>query len=371
MKNKQIGLLLVVPVFCLCMGIGLCFMTDFFPVHKNIFQLQNEYAQHLEKKVVRLLEPATGIGNVRATINAQITHKNITKTHINFQNQTRTISQETGPVLLNQSVSVLINEKDKNKFYAYQNLVKNAIGFDPKRGDKLTVELLPFVKIPLWTLGLTPICLMRIGAILALALFCGIAWLCREWMRLHEKKAPFVPSPDKTLWKKAEDIPAYQWGEIFPKIPPETGAFLLFHFGKEKSAQIIDLLPIEYTKQVILHLNHIEKLSFAEQNFLLQSTESYIKKTLDTLAMTFPFDQVKTWQHIDIPQLLQYVSKKDLINALKTAPQVICHLFQNHIPPLLWQELSSAIATVLCSDAESQTAKEKIMQTVHLLQENE
>ena len=370
MKSKQIYFLLVVLVLCVGVGIGRCFWMPFFPAHPSTFKRQTEYAENLENKLVHLLEPATGVGNVRASVVAEMIHQNTNQTKFDFKNATRTTYQDKGLVLRHQSVSVLINATDKSKQTSYQNLIKGAIGFTPSRGDSLSIEFLPFVKVPVWTFGLSPLCLMRMGGLLGLLLLVGLFWLVKEWHHA-EKKGPSSYCPDPVLWHKAKKCPAYQWVLFLKTKRPEISALLLYHLDREKAAEIIDLLPENYVKQVILHLNHIEKLSPGERQVLFKEAEDQLRPLAKAASLQpeSAFDDPETWRNADIAKLLHYVSKKDLIMAIQTTPEIIQQLFKSHMPPALWQELMQRAQQSPCSVASSQQAKEKIIRIAHLLRE--
>ena len=174
---------------------------------RSSFVLQEEYARRLESKLVNLLEPAAGIGNVRASVQAKITNQNITKKRYNPITLTETKIRESGPVLVKQSVSVLINNKSKNKLSSYQNLVETAIGYDAKRGDRLSVEVLPFVAIPLWSFGLTPVTLVRIGGVLLLLILAGCFWLFKEGCKtFHSNETPNLSEADREILRQEAEL---------------------------------------------------------------------------------------------------------------------------------------------------------------------
>ena len=56
--------------------------------------------------------------------------------------------------------------------------------------------------------------------------------------------------------------------------------------------------------------------------------------------------------------------------ALQTTPISIQHLFERHIPSVIWQDLIQQMNISSCSQEQSLYAKEKIIQIATLLREN-
>lgn len=376
MKSKQIGLLLVILILGLYAGIGMCFFVHPRPIYKNSFQIQTEYAQNLEEKLLNLLEPAVGIGNVRASVMAEITHQNETQTRFDFKNGTRTTIHKKGPVLVNQSVSVLINEKNKNKLSTYQNLIKSAVGFNAQRGDHLNVELLPFVKVPLWTLGLDPLWLVRIGIGLFLLILLGSLWLVKEAVRSSPKTQALLYFPDTILWHQVADISPEQLASFLKVKRPEISAFILKNLPQEKASLLIELLPPNYVKQLALHLDSIEKLSPMDKVPLLKETEAHLREIMQIIHDSntpdeSSFDSLKSWADTDLQNLLCYVSKKDLINALQSASLSVQNALSRNIPPALWQSLIQQTQEKPCTKVQSIEAQNKIMHLAKLLKKED
>ena len=374
-KELKHVLLIILIIGCfLCAGVlgSVLTKTRFHPL--SSFELQEKYANQLEKKLVNLLEPATGIGNVRASVQAEIRHQNTTQTFFDFENASRTTSHEKGPVLVAQSVSVLVNEKDKKKLTTYQNLIKGAIGFDENRGDYLAVEMLPFVKVPLWTLGLTPLCLMRIGAGLVLLIFVGLFWLSKELISTRKNQSKFYIF-NESLWQQIGEIPANQLAQFLKVKRAEISAFILYRLPQQKAAEIIEILPKDYMNQVILHLDTIEKLPLSDRFPLAKETEYHLKEIIKAYHSENcgdnNFDSLKDWQDIDLQNLLHYISKKDLIRALKTASLGVQQALSRNIPPSLWQEMILKAQTDSCSPKESRDTQDRIMKLAELLKENQ
>ena len=374
MKRKSEHVLLIILIigcFLLTGILGRVFIRH-IPRPYSTFELQKKYSDLVENKLVRLLEPATGIGNIRASVQAEIRNKNTTQTQFDFSNVTKSVVHEKGPVLVVQSVSVLINETNKNRLPIYQNLIKGAVGFDAERGDTLAVEMLPFVKVPYWTLGLEPICLIRIGAGLILLILLGLFWLAKEiWIKPKETPASY--HSNENLWRQVAEIPAPQLVSLLKTARPEISAFILYKIPQEKASRIIELLPQNYMSQVVLHLDYIEKLAPSDKIFLLQETEEHLKEMLKAIHFaksTEPenhFDSLKNWSDVDLQNLLHYVSQKDLEKALQKASLSVQRALSRNIPPALWQSL---IQQSPCSEKESLQAQEKIMNLAKLLKEN-
>ena len=374
MKNKQIGFLLIFLIAGLYMGMGVCFCFFPYSEHKStpktVFDLQNEYAENLEEKVIQLLESTTGPGNVRTSVQAKIIHQDITKETFNPSTSSKTIVREKGPFLMNQSVSVLINEQNKEKLPMYYRVVKAAVGFDLERGDFLVIEISPFKKIPLWTLGLPPLYLLRTGAVLVILIFIGIFWLVKEWIKTSQRSTKTFCFPDKRLWQETERLPSLQLANLLKVKRPEITAFILHQLDQGKAAEIIDLLPPEYMSQIVLHLKYVEKLNFQDRIPLLQETEGHLKdilKAVSTCASYPHFDKLKNWSDEDIQDLLHYVSKQDLIKAIQNTSLEIQNIFTRNIPPTLWQSLIQKAQLNPCSKEQSLQAQEKIMRLAQLL----
>ena len=350
-----------------CVGMLGCFSLRPSFRGSSAFELQEKYARSLENKLVDLLEPVTGIGNIHASVQAEIRHQNITQTLFDFKKATRTVVHEKGPVLMAQSVSVLINGKDKDKFASYQNLIQGAIGFDPERGDRLAVEILPFVKVPLWTLGLSPVYLVRIGAVLFLLILLGIFWLAKEALPKRREKLYYLP--DKNLWQKAEEFPAEQTAEFLKKKEAEVSAFILNRLTTQKSQEIFYFFPDGYKNQASLHLDHLERLNDFDQFFLLQRAEKVLREMLSKVPekQKNDFNQFQYWKNEEIQNLLHYVHKNDFVKALQTANPAVQQAFMQNIPPALWQEFIRQMRTNPCSKNESDLAQKKILHLAMLL----
>lgn len=373
-KLKHVLLIILIIGGFISTGIlgGVFAKVRFRPL--SSFEIQEKYANQLEKKLVNLLEPATGIGNVRASVQAEIRHQNTTQTFFDFENASRTVIHEKGPVLVAQSVSVLVNGKNKKNLATYQNLIKGAIGFDEDRGDYLAVEMLPFVKVPLWTLGLTPLCLIRIGAGLVLLIFVGLFWLSKELISTRKNQSQFYIF-NESLWQQIGEIPANQLAQFLKVKRAEISAFILYRLPQQKAAEIIELLPKDYMNQVILHLDTIEKLPLSDRFPLAKETEYHLKEIIKAYHSESGgdnnFDSLKDWQDIDLQNLLHYISKKDLIKALKTASLGVQQALSRNIPPSLWQEMILKAQTDSCSPKENRDAQDRIMKLAELLKENQ
>ena len=374
-NNKGIySLLCILVAFCFWgIGVGTGIFWHFPHNKMPSPELAEKYAQNLEKSLIDLLEPAVGVGNIRASVQAQIRHQDITTTDVNPYNFTKTTIHERGPVLVGQSVSVLINERNNNKLLAYQNLIKSAIGFDQKRGDQLAIEILPFIKVPYWTLGLDPICLVRIAAGLILLILMGIFWLAKEFLKQpKEKKSYYAPNED--LWHQLGNIPSLELSNLLKTRKPEITAFILYHLKGEKSSELIEFLPKDYTEQVIFHLNHIEKLSSENKSVLLQETENNLNEIIKAFQWNKKGEQnlspdLTKLSDEEIQKLLHYVGKKELIEALQITPLSVQQIFKRNIPPALWHEIIQKVYQNPCSETQSKKAFEKIIQISKLLKE--
>ena len=374
-KDKHIlsGILIAVCFMCFGIWVGVLSVPDF--KCPSVFSLQEKYEKKLEKKLVNLLEPVIGIGNIYAAVQTEIKHPEIIKKQFDFKNKTQIITRENEPILAEQSISVLINGASKSNLSSYERLIKNAVGFNPERGDKLTVEILPFVPVSFWSFGLSPICLIRIGGILFLCILIGIVWLFFEWMNIFSRKNTLPSySINNDLWQKLEDIPAEELASLLKSNRPEITAFVLHYLSREKSADIVDLLPVDYMNQVTLHLNHIEKLLPGDKFALLQETEKHLVKIVKAFQWNNKnadsvFNGLKNWDDKKLQTLLHYVSKHDLVNALQNAPKEIQEKFQKNIPLDLWESLVQQMQLTPCSKEESEQAQKKIMHTAELLKE--
>jgi len=364
-ENKGIKVLFLLLISVCLIAVG----RVLFPVSRPNFgfELQKQYAEQLENKLADLLEPAAGIGNVRASVQAEIVHKNIVQKQYNPLTMTETIVRQKGPVLERQSVSVLINKQNKKKLAVYKKLIEAAVGFDPSRGDRLSVAILPFVKVPLWTLGLSPIILARIGAVLIALILIGCLWLYKEG---HKKTviSRLSYTPDNRLWQKAELLKAEELAAFLKTKRPEVGAFILYLLNQEKADAVAALLVSPFINQVMLHLNYIEKLKETDKVVLLQEAEKEIRLFLKKRVHS-GLDELADWSDNDIQKLLHYVSKQDLVKALQTSSANVQEAFKRNIPPSLWQNLISQRKAFRCSDKESWTAQEKIMRLAHLIKE--
>ena len=376
-KYKHIlsGILIALCFTYLGIWIGALFVPNFR--HPSIFSLQEKYEKKLENKLVNLLEPSTGIGNIHASVRAEIKRPRIVKKQFDFQTKTETIIHENDPVLKEQSVSILINGSSKNRLSAYERLIKNAIGFNPQRGDKLTVEILPFVPVSFWSFGLSPFYLIRIGGVLFLCILVGIFWLCFEYLGiLSKKKSSSNLTMNNNLWQKIENIPTVELVNLLKSSRPEITAFVLYYLSQEKSAEIVNLLSSDYMDQVTLHLNHIEKLPSNDKIVLLKETEEYLTQMIKAFqwsnknsVFNSDFDKLKNWDNKELQSLLHYVSKTDLINALQIASKEIQEKFQKNIPPDLWETLIQQMQSNPCSKEKSEQAQRKILHTAELLKE--
>ncbi len=364
MKSKGFQVLFLSVAICCFMYVGGLFCQRFYP--KSPFALQYEYAQQLENKLINLLEPATGVGNIRASVRAEITNKNIVQKQYNPFTLTETIERQRGPVLEKQFISVLINERDKGKMSAYQNLIKGAAGYDPKRGDFLSIEMLPFPKVPLWTFGLTPICLMRLAGILTLFIVLGIFWLVKERKKTG-KTMKFVVS-NNPLWEKAEKIPSPYLAEELKRKNPEVTATILHSISIEKASELMEFFDNYYKNQISLHLNYIEKLGV--QRYLLQKAEKTIYQILKSQRKT-PFHQFLNWKDEDIQNILRYVHRKDFVKAIQVLDPCVQTVFKRNIPPALWQEIMTEARLTPATKEESLKSQEKILKLAHLLKKGQ
>ena len=179
---------------------------------------------------------------------------------------------------------------------------------------------------------------------------------------------------ENDLWQKLEDIPAEELASLLKSNRPEITAFVLHYLSREKSADIVDLLPVDYMNQVTLHLNHIEKLLPGDKFALLQETEKHLVKIVKAFQWNNKnadsvFNGLKNWDDKKLQTLLHYVSKHDLVNALQNAPKEIQEKFQKNIPLDLWESLVQQMQLTPCSKEESEQAQKKIMHTAELLKE--
>ena len=373
MKRKGLDILLfiLVPIILIYGGMKVGFFLSLQNVKFNPLFLQSQYETALEGKLTQLLEPAVGIGNVRTSVLAEITEQRMSQIQSKppYLKGRRTV--ENGPLLVNQSVSVLINDSNTKKLPVYERLVKSAIGYTPGRGDMLTVEILPFVKVSPWTLGISPVLLARIAAVIFAFIIIGIFWLIKEWLSLQKKEIAPPVFPDSSLWKKVQDLPSAYLADLLKQKKPEISAFVLYHLSQEKAAQTVELLPANYMGQVILHLNHIEQLTRADKAELLKQTENELRAILASTntqkKSVSRFEKFKNWHDSDLQDLLHYISKQDLIAALQDSSLAVQQTFARNIPPALWQSLIQQTQSNPCSTMDSQKAQDKIIQLAILL----
>ena len=373
MKRKGLDVLLFVLVSAILIYGGIqvgCLLS--LQKHNPLF-LQTQYETALENKLIRLLEPAVGIGNVRTSVLAELTEQHMSQVQSKPPYIKERRTEEKGPLLVNQSVSVLINDSNSKRLPIYERLIKSAIGYTPGRGDMLSVETLPFVKVSPWTLGMSPILLARIAAVLFVLLILGAFWLLKEWLNLQKKEKPSKIFPNTSLWKKIEDLPALQLADLLKDKNPEITAFILYRLSQKKAAQTIELLPSDYMEKVVLHLNHIEQLTEKDKTELLQQTENSLKEILKNSAnysdkkSLSVFEKFKNWNDTDLQDLLHYISKQDLIVALQDTSLTVQQAFARNIPPALWQSLIQQTQSMPCSVTDSRKAQDKIIQLAILL----
>ena len=192
-KNKSIKVLFLVSGLILLIGLGMALCSFNFSKmpceEKNDITYttaQQQYVQHIQQSLQQLLEPLVGYGKVKATVSASFNLKNqrivdhkiipnsaivsqetITRTQEieqPYQIQRRfvfstqdTESTEVLGKLEQQHISVVIDGNTRlgdNGIYQarsaqemqyYTNLIKNAVGYNPERGDTLEVLNMPFV----------------------------------------------------------------------------------------------------------------------------------------------------------------------------------------------------------------------------------
>ncbi len=383
--------------------IGWCVFILQIPAReKSLFQLQQEYAQQIQRDLNQLLEPVVGAGNIETI--AQVRLQQIDQTVVSKDlsspyKQNTTTTHYQGPALKTQHISILLNSTNRILEQDAWTLVENALGIDFEQGDTLSIRMIPFIHIPFWSFGLARLTLIRIAGILmgaALLLVIILVFLYKKaQLTTHIRTA----QPTASLWQKAAQIPPVRLANGLSGILPDVTAFILYRFPNELSGQIINLLPNEYVSQVMLHMNHLENLTNRAYQSLLFQSESCLRhmiqkkhapdspeKAARILAhspqkdaifaqmekqdqqatqhihlSTLNLDDLAKWSDNNFQILLQYLDKTTAVWALQTAPLKLHQRFAENLPVNIWQEISDRCRQMPATSDQSLTAQQKML----------
>ena len=403
MSQKTTDTLRILLLLGIFLMIGWCLFTlKNSENEKSIFELQQEYAGQIQNNLNNLLESVVGPGNVKTT--AQVRLQQIDQTVVSKElesayKQNTTTTRYQGPALKSQHVSVLLNGTNRILEKDAWTLVESALGIDFSKGDTLTIKMIPFVHVPLWSFGLARLTLIRVaGILILLGLFLGII-LIYLYKKTQIIRAIQQPKPNKSLWQKAIQIPPTRLSNMLNSLSPEVSAFILYHFPSELSGQITNLLPTDYVSQVMIHMNHLENLSIqAYQNLLFQSEtclarllqkkyavdspekiseilanshqkEAIINKmnqqdsrTVQTIKLnTLSLDDLAKWSDNNFQILMRYLDKETAILALQTAPLKLHQRFEQNLPSGVWLEISDRCRQMNGTLTESKQAQQKML----------
>ena len=398
--SDALRILLLTGIFLM---VGLFVFTFYHQEQeKSIFTLQKEYSQSIQKQLNQLLEPLVGPDNLKTTAQVQLQQVDQTVVLKNWdspQQQTTTTTRYQGPALKSQHVSVVFSKTKNITENDVSDLIKGSLGINTQLGDTLSVKALPFVRIPLWTFGLSRLTLVRIGAglILALVFLTGILFYLYKQKELTQKIP--LPQPNENLWQKVLKISPVRLSVALNNASPEISAFILYRLPDTLSAQITDLLPSEYMAQVMIHMAHLENLTPQAYKNLLYTSEMCLMRLLEKKTMpdahekaaeilsksshknsvlkqmnqtdkqaveqmqleSLTFGSLKNWSDKDFQTLMHYISKKLAIAALQTAPLEIHHRFSQNLPAGVWIELADSCRENKYTLAESQRAQQEIV----------
>lgn len=229
------------------MFIGLCFSSaqaqESFTNNKNgdlsasVLAFENvrkAYETRLAGSVQQMLEKVVGVGNVTVSVQADIdfnqniinrevldsdmpivqtSKTNNTAEEITYIFPKKNIQQiQNGGVIKKLSVAVLIDSSgaviDKESLYS---LIKTAIGFDVKRGDKIEFLTTPFknVSVPKTLLSSTWVRFAEF-ALLIFAVVIGFIWII--WKRFSSK----------TSLESQSSLPAFANAEVVSDLLKES-----------------------------------------------------------------------------------------------------------------------------------------------------
>jgi flagellar M-ring protein FliF len=131
-------------------------------ISNNRLEYQRRLEETYEKQIIRMLEPVAGMNNVRAMVSVNVAYKRIHEKEtptINYRidklnrqtiNESGQIQRLSASVIIDGPYETTIDDegnatkvfkgysgKEKRTF---ENIVRNAIGFDSERGDQVTVS---------------------------------------------------------------------------------------------------------------------------------------------------------------------------------------------------------------------------------------
>ena len=398
--SDALRILLLTGIFLM---VGLFVFTFYHQEQeKSIFTLQKEYSQSIQKQLNQLLEPLVGPDNLKTTAQVQLQQVDQTVVSKNWdspQQQTTTTTRYQGPTLKSQHVSVVFNKTKNITENDVSDLIKGSLGINTQLGDTLSVKALPFVRIPLWTFGLSRLTLVRITAILVLSLAFLIGLLFYLYKKTELTQKIPLPQPNENLWQKALKVSPMRFSVALHQTSPEVSAFILYRLPNSLSGQITNLLPDDYMAQIMIHMSHLENLTTQAYKNLLYNAEICLMRLLKKNTTPDPnekiaeildksihkdnvlkqmnkenhqtvqqiqmdiltFEKLKDWSDKDFQTLMHYISKKLAVAALQTAPLAIHQRFAENLPHAVWTELADLCRQNSYTLAESQRAQQEIV----------
>ena len=403
MSQKATDTLRILLLLGIFLMIGWCvFALKNSENEKSIFELQQEYAEQIQKDLNGLFEPIVGTGNIKTATQVrlqQIDQTVVSKELISAHKQNITTTRYQGPALKSQHISVLLNSTNRILENDAWALAESALGIDFSKGDTLSIKMIPFVHIPFWSFGLARLTLIRIAGILVLTTF--LLMIILFYLYKKAKITPYNQSihPNESLWKKAIQISPTRLSNTLNSLSPEVSAFILYRLPSELSGQITNLLPTDYVCQVMIHMNHLENLSNqAYQNLLFQSEASLTRllrkkyvadspeKISEILAnshqkeaiiskmnqqdskavqniklSSLSLDDLAKWSNNNFQILMRYLDKETAILALQTAPLKLHQRFEQNLPSDVWLEISDRCRQMNGTLTESKQAQQKML----------
>ncbi len=391
-------ILLLTGIFFVC---GWCLYLFQNQNEKSLFDLQQEYAEQIQKNLNNLLEPVVGAGNIQTMAQVQLQQINqtiVTKELSPTNQQITKTTHYQGPALKTQHISIVVNQNNQSIQNDLWNLVESAVGIDFNQGDTLSIRIIPFVQVPFWSFGIARITLIRIAGILSLVVILFVGLLIFLYQKANINSQVSSVHPNEKLWQKAIQIPIIRLSNALSGISAEVSAFILYRFPTELSQKITNLMPSEYVAQVMLHMEHLENLNYHAYKNLLTRSEMFLwhltkniisdshqksGEILDKLYQkeaifdsikqqnpqsaqqihlsTLDLDDLADLSDTNFQILLQYIDKKTAILTLQIAPLRFHQKFAKNLPVDAWAELSDKCRQMPGTLMECQEARQKIL----------
>ena len=205
-------------IFCIWMALCCCFpkAPQIKPIHiananENFLFIQQKYERRLEHRILKLLEPLTGVGKVRASVQVELDLKDA-RHHIQTSDSQpqdvptskQTFEKEINNKIQKQHISVIIDgntrKGDKGIYQprtaqemaTYTRLIQSAVGFDMLRGDTLEIQNMPFEN-HFTSKPRRHLILMAHFLVLLAFILIGITLTCSPCKKNKEKVATFSP----------------------------------------------------------------------------------------------------------------------------------------------------------------------------------